>query len=248
MLKIRLKTITTLIIFLLLSSCASLMETPQSEQDKLLENSLKHAQELKDSMTKTTDPQEETNEPDVLVTTIHNQNKEGYLEVENQSDEEKPITLDKKDQIDKQNCSHEILDEFCNSFEKKYSYWRSVTLLQLTCSHQETGLNLFIKYRAFETICLDGIFANWKVISGSARRLFQTAFHFSEITFVDLRFYNPYLDEFGSKYFRHEVTMQMDRSLADKINWDNITDDMMFNLLNERGLIEKIKGEKIVEK
>ena len=103
-----------------------------------------------------------------------------------------------------------------------------------------------LDYRSLDTTALKGWFSNWKVVSGSAKNIFHSAFNFPQVIYTELHFYNPYIDEFGNRYLKHEVTMQMDRDLADKINWENITNDMLISLLKKWDLVKMVDdGEKI---
>ncbi|MHA1309034.1 MAG: hypothetical protein ACTSQN_17320 [Candidatus Heimdallarchaeota archaeon] len=145
------------------------------------------------------------------------------------------------------NCPKEISQEFSESFKEKFSDWRSVTLIGISCTQKENNIMLIVNYRSVGTTALKGWFANWDVVTGSARKIFQSAFNFNQVIFVELHFYNPYLDEFGNKYLKHEVTMQMDRDLAEKINWENFTNDMLYRLLDKKGFFEVVNGEKITE-
>jgi len=40
----------------------------------------------------------------------------------------------------------------------------------------------------------------------------------------------------------------MERDLAEEINWNNFTNDMLASLLEKRGLIKVVDGEKIQDK
>lgn len=145
-------------------------------------------------------------------------------------------------------CPQEISLEFSGSFTEKFSHWRDVILINLTCFQKENGIMINLDYRSLETTALRGWFANWKVVTGSAKNIVQSAFEFPQVIYVELDFYNPYKDEYGNVYYKHEVTMQMERDLAEEINWNNFTHDMLASLLEKRGLIKVVDGEKIQDK
>lgn len=155
--------------------------------------------------------------------------------------------------IQANNCPQEISQKLRGLFEEKFTgpncvLWSSVTLLKISCTQEKNGIMITIDYRSTErNIAIKGWFANWKPILGSPRMIFQLAFGFPQVIHVKLNFYNPYLDEFGNRFFKHEVTMEMDCDLAKKINWANFTDDMLGNLLDKRGLVKIVNGEKIQE-
>jgi len=146
---------------------------------------------------------------------------------------------------DLNNCPQDIYQEFTVSFKEKFSDWQYVTLIDLSCSENSNGIKLFIKYRSLGTTALKGWFADTNTLYGSARKIFQSAFNFSEVINVTLYFYNIYKDEFGNIFYRHEVTMEMNRDLAEKINWSNFDNDMLRNLLNKYSLIKLEDGEEI---
>lgn len=145
-------------------------------------------------------------------------------------------------------CLKEISLEFSGSFTEKFSYWRDVILINLTYFQKENGIMINLDYRSLETTALRGWFANWKVVTGSAKNIVQSAFEFPQVIYIELDFYNPYKDEYGNVYYKHEVTMQMERDLAEEINWNNFTNDMLASLLEKRGLIKVVDGEKIQDK
>jgi len=104
-------------------------------------------------------------------------------------------------------CLKEISLEFSGSFTEKFSYWRDVILINLTYFQKENGIMINLDYRSLETTALRGWFANWKVVTGSAKNIVQSAFEFPQVIYIELDFYNPYKDEYGNVYYKHEVTM-----------------------------------------
>jgi hypothetical protein len=154
--------------------------------------------------------------------------------------------VEKESLIESNNCPQEITQEFQEStFKEKFTSWQYIALINLLCKQKENGLMITINYRSLGTTALAGFFADWRTVIGSAEKIFQSAFNFPQVVYVELHFYNPYLDEFGNRYLKHEVTMSVDRELAEKINWENITENMFWSLLSKRGLIERVDGEEI---